>query len=276
MINSLSRLLVLTLCASLALGFVARADEAAEKGRTIFSQNRKAVVTVQVVVKVSSGRSSNTGESKTDVTGTVVDPSGLTVVALSSCDPSDLYRLMNEGAKIDVEVTDVKILLEDGTELPAEIVLRDHDLDLAFLRPKTKPAAPMAAVDLTKSSPAQVLDQSVTLNRLNRAAGRAYSASVERISAVISKPRTFYIPDSMMSTTTSGSPAFMLDGNVLGIFVLRAVSAAGGSGNGRDGVTAIILPASDVLKAARQAPEAKGEDEKKDAAKPAVESKDDK
>ena len=74
MINSLSRLLVLTLCASLALGFVARADEAAEKGRTIFSQNRKAVVTVQVVVKVSSGRSSNTGESKTDVTGTVVDP----------------------------------------------------------------------------------------------------------------------------------------------------------------------------------------------------------
>src|SRR2546422_4160959 len=37
---------------------------------------------------------------------------------------------------------------DDGTEIPAEIVLRDRDLDLAFIRPKTKPANPMPAVDL--------------------------------------------------------------------------------------------------------------------------------
>ena len=146
-------------------------------------------------------------------------------------------------------------------------MLRDKDLDLAFLRPKTKLTTPVTAVDLTKSAPAQLLDQTLTLNRLNRAAGRAYAASMERISAVITKPRTFYIPDSMMTSTGSGSPAFLLDGNVLGIFVLRAVSSAGGSGNGRDGVTSIILPAADVLKAARQAPEARGEEEKKDAPK---------
>ena len=126
----------------------------------------------------------------------------------------------------------------------------------------------MAAVDLTKSAPAQLLDQVITLNRLNSAAGRAYAASVERISAVIQKPRTFYIPDSTMTSTTLGSPAFALDGKVVGVFVMRAVSSkGGGSRNYRDSMTSIILPAEDILKGAKQAPEAKGGEEKKEAPK---------
>jgi serine protease Do len=186
-------------------------------------------------------------------------------------------RLMSDEAaknKLDIEVTDLKLLLDDGTEIPAEIVLRDKDMDLAFIRPKTKPASPMTAVDMAKAAPAQMLDQVITLNRLNSAAGRAYAASVERISAVIQKPRTFYIPDSAMTSTTLGSPAFAMDGNVVGVFVMRAISSkGGGSRNYRDSMTTIILPADDVLKAAKQAPEAKGGDEKKDAPKASPEPK---
>jgi hypothetical protein len=255
-----------------------RADELAEKGRVIFKQHQHAVVTVQVVVKVSYPGAARSSENRQDLTGTVVDPSGLTVLALSACDPSDmLQRMMADEAaksKLDVEVTDIKLLLDDGTEMPSEIVLRDKDLDLAFIRPKTKPASPMAAVDLTKSAPLQVLDQVITLNRLNSAAGRAYAASVERINAVIQKPRTFYIPDSSMTATTMGSPAFALDGNIVGVFVMRAISAkSGASRNLRDSMTSIILPAEDILKAATQAPEAKGVEEKKETPK---ESKDQK
>jgi hypothetical protein len=184
-----------------------------------------------------------------------------------------MYRKLSDDYKVEVEVSDIKVLLEDGTELNSEIVLRDRDLDLAFIRPKTKPASPMVFVDLTKSGPAQVLEPVVSLNRLNKAASRAYAASIERISAVIAKPRTFYIPDSGMSATTMGSPAFLSDGKVLGVFVMRAVSAAGGSGgNLRQNLTSIILPADDILKAAKQAPEAKLEDEKKDESKPATET----
>jgi hypothetical protein len=145
-------------------------------------------------------------------------------------------------------------------------VLRDKDLDLAFIRPKSKPASPMAAVDLSKSGPADVLEQVITLNRLNRAAGRGYAASVERISAVIGKPRTFYIPDSTMSATSLGSPAFLLNGNMLGLFVMRAVNS-GGSRNPRDSMTTIIIPAEDILKGASQAPEAKTESDKPDDTK---------
>jgi S1-C subfamily serine protease len=164
-----------------------------------------------------------------------------------------LFRRLSEDYKTTIDISEVKILLEDGTELPAAIVLRDKDLDLAFIRPKTKPTTPMAAVDLTKSGPAQILDQVITLNRLKRGAGRAFSASVEVISAVVQKPRTFYVPDSAPTETGIGSPAFNLDGTVLGIFVRRAVNSQGAS-NWRDCISTVILPAEDIAKAAAQAP----------------------
>jgi len=244
------------------------ADEIAEKGREIFKKNQHTVVTVEAVLKVAASGRSAAREAKQDLTGAVIDPSGLTVIALSAVDPSDLYRRLSEDFKQqDVEVSEVKILLEDGTEIPAEIVLRDKDLDLAFLRPKTKPSNPMSAIDLSKSGPAQILDQIITLNRLKRGAGRAYSASVERISAVVQKPRTFYIPDSSMTETGLGSPAFSLDGTVLGLFVMRAVNGQG-AGNMRDSLATIILPAEDILKASAQAPaEAKPDEDKKDVSK---------
>ena len=268
-----SHFVLVALILGLAGGAVpCRASELAEKGREIFNKNQQAVVTVQVVLKVSVSGAGKSSENRQEITGTVVDPSGLTVLALSAADPSEMYQRMmaEQGSqnKLDIEVTDLKILLDDGTELPAEIVLRDKDLDLAFIRPKTKPASPMTAVDLSKSAPAQLLDELITLNRLNSAAGRAYAASIERISAVIQKPRTFYIPDSSMTSTTLGSPAFALDGKVVGLLVMRAVnSKSGGNRNMRDNMTSIILPAEDILKAAKQVPEAKGDPEKKEEPK---------
>src|SRR5438552_7544694 len=264
-----------------------RADELADKGRDIFRKNQRAVVTVQVVVKMNfsvPGMGGQANESRQDVTGTVVDPSGLTVLALSSCEPGDMIQSMMAGMsdedtkfKMETELSDVKLLLDDGTELPADIVLRDKDLDLAFVRPVTKPASPMTALDLSKSATAQILDQVITLNRLGKAAGRAYAASVERISAVVQKPRLFYIPGSEMTSTELGSPAFSLDGTVLGVFVMRSVSEKGG-GLGMfnfrpQGLTTIILPAADILKAARQAPEARTDEGKKEETKESKEKK---
>ena len=63
----------------LMVAFTARTDEISDKGREIFKKQQKAVVTVQLVQKVSyaaSGRASEPRESKLDVTGTIVDPSG--------------------------------------------------------------------------------------------------------------------------------------------------------------------------------------------------------
>ena len=115
----------MSLLASLAS--LSRADEVADKGREIFKKNQRAVVTVQVVVKMKfsvPGMGGQANESKQDVTGTVVDPSGLTVLALSSCEPGDMIQSMMAGMsdedtkfKMETELSDVKLLLDDGTEV---------------------------------------------------------------------------------------------------------------------------------------------------------------
>ena len=253
------------------------ADELAEKGRAVFKKNQLAVVTVQIVLKSKfsvSGRGGQSNESRQDVTGTVVDISGLTVLSLSTVDPAQLFQNMMSGSedeskfKMETELSDIKILLDDGTEVPSEVVLRDKDLDLAFIRPKTKLTSPMAALDLTKAGRVELLDQVISLNRLGSAAGRAYSASVERISAIVQRPRLFYVPESSMTSTTLGAPAFTLEGKALGIFVIRSLkSKGGGGGMGMFGgqpenLTAIILPADDILKAAKQVPAVVAEEKK--------------
>jgi len=258
-----------------------RADELTDKGRAIFKEHQHSVVTVQIVVKSKfsvGGMGGQSNESRQDVTGSVVDPSGLTVVSLSATDPAQMMQSMFSGMsdedmkfKMDTELSDLKILLEDGTEVPAEVVLRDKDKDLAFIRPKAKLSTPLRALDLTRSSKAEVLDQVIALNRLGNAAGRAYAASVERISAVVERPRLFYVPETSMTTTTLGAPAFTLDGKLLGLFVMRSLRGGGGGGGGLFGalsmqaqsMTAIIVPAEDILKAVKQVPAA-GEDKDKE------------
>jgi S1-C subfamily serine protease len=212
-------------------------------------------------------------ESRQDVTGTVVDASGLTVLSLSATDPGQMVQSMMSGMsdddskfKMETELSDLKLLLEDGTEVPAEVVLRDKDKDLVFIRPKAKLTVPLTALDLSKSAKAEVLDQVIALNRLGNAAGRAYAASVERISAVVERPRLFYVPETSMTTTTLGAPAFTLDGKVLGLFVMRSLKGGGGGGMGMfnlqaQNMTSIIVPADDILKAVKQVPAAGEEKE---------------
>jgi hypothetical protein len=279
----MSRQTITAFLTAFALSFVAlvRADELGDKGREIFQRHQRAVVTVQIVLKTKysfSGLGGQDSESKQDLTGTVVDPSGLTVLALSATDPGNMIQQLMAGmseeaeemkVKFETELTDLKLLLEDGSELPAEVVLRDKDLDLAFVRPKTKPATPMVAIDLNQAASVRVLDHVITLNRLGQAAGRAYGVSIERIMSVVQKPRLFYIPEGSGASSALGSPVFTPDGNILGVFVMRTLSTKSGGGLGGmfsfqpEGMTAIILPVADIRKGAKQASETKGEAEKK-------------
>ena len=259
----------------LCVSLLCYADDLADKGRAILKKNQSAVVTVQLVVKAKismPGMGMPDSESKKNATGTVVDPSGLTLVALSGLDPGGMIQTFLAGmggdedskVKMETELSDVKILAEDGSELPAEVVLRDKDLDLAFVRPKAKPASPMAAVDLSRAGRAEVLDQVIALNRLGQALSRAPAVSIERICAVVQKPRLFYIPDSTMTATTMGCPAFTLDGDLLGVFVMRTMKTQSGGGMMSmmfsvqpENFAAVIVPVADISKAAKQALEVK-------------------
>src|SRR5687768_17525049 len=176
------------------------AQDVTTKAREIFKKHQTSVITIELVIKskIGFGGGGDARESRQEVTGTVIDPSGLTAVSLSSTDPTGMFQSFMGGfggddeeslkLKMESEVSDVKLLTHDGSELPAEIVLRDKDLDLAFLRPKTKPATPLPALDLSSNAKVDVLDQVIAINRLGKVAGRAYAASIERIHAVVQRP----------------------------------------------------------------------------------------
>jgi hypothetical protein len=246
-----------------AAGAYAGEDE--QKARGLLDQHKKAVVTIKVVIKEKlsfEGSPSEDMESKGEATGVVIAPEGLTVCPLSSIDPTALTKMMmpmgEDKMKIDSDLSDVKLLLFDGSEIPAKVALRDKDLDLAYLLPQTKPESPMAFVDLNDAGKPELLDRIVSIGRLGKVCNRTYSISFETIEAIVDKPRTFYVPGVSTSLTTLGAPAFTLDGKVVGLFVTRAIKETDGNqgfsmfGRGSSNMVGIILPAADVFEGAKQ------------------------
>ncbi len=241
------------------------ADELAEKGRAILEKHKSAVVTLAIVInqKVSfTGASSQSRESKVEATGTVISPEGLIVMSLSETDPSSVMEQMmaaagQSGMQMETEVRDIKIMLLDGTEIAAEVILRDKDLDMAFVRPTEKQSKTFEFVNIEDADSPKHLDPVITLNRLGQVAGREHAASIERISAIVTRPRTLYVPGLDPTQTGLGSPAFTVDGKFVGINLLRVVSGGGGGsmlGGRTDNIAGVIVPATDIREGAAQAP----------------------
>ena len=252
---------------------LAEADPLADKARALAGRYGKAIIHVEAVVKITA-----TGggpmmkmpdqEQKVKVLGTVIDPSGLTVV--SPLDPTTAMGSMKLNAggqtielKFKGEIREVKYRLADGTEVPGRLVLTDDDLGLAFVAPEkpldAKTRAKIAHVDLAKgAAKASVLDKIITLGRLGKTLNHTLAVSVGRISAVVVKPRTFYV-----GARSLGSPVFAADGKLLGICTRRATKGGRsrtiglmsmlGGGAGEIGGTPVVIPAADVKEIADQA-----------------------
>jgi hypothetical protein len=147
--------------------------------------------------------------------------------------------------------------LPEGREIPAKIVLRDEDLDLAFLRPATKLDKPLVAVNLSEAAAPAVLDQVVVLSRLGRVGGWAAGAALHDVGAIIERPRTFFVLATPASSI--GVPAFLPNGRIVGLLTLRQIDAGRPGmmsmmgGTESLGLLPVILPAADVLEISKQA-----------------------
>ncbi len=243
------------------------ADAIKTQAKKLLDANQDAVVHVKIALKQRMsffGQEGQGQDSQTEVTGTIIDPSGLTVVSESDIDPMSMMMSMMGGIMggagleggIDAqsEVTDVKIVLKDGKELPARLVLRDKDLDLAFVAPQQKDMK-LPHVSLGSGKAPEFFDEIFVVRRLDRSLDRQPAIGLARISAIVQKPRTFYVPDSMAEQL--GCPVLDRQGKVVGITVRRRGPASGGgmfSFAGLAGaMTAVILPAEDVKEIAEQA-----------------------
>src|SRR5688572_11131068 len=212
---------------ALAPGTSAQDDRAA--AREIVKKWQSAIVNVRVVLKMRvsvGGREMQSMDESVETVGTVIDPSGLTVLSLGALNRGAMMNKMMGGGgsgqermEFGSEPSDVKLRLPDGRELPARIVLRDEDLDLAFLRPTTKPDKPLVAIDLADEGRPSILESVVVRNRLGGVGGWATAASLQTNGAIIERPRKFYVIETG-SSGGMGTPAFTSSGKVVGLLTM--------------------------------------------------------
>jgi hypothetical protein len=240
------------------------------------AEMKKALVVVKLTSKVRYKQREM--DRSNDTVGTVIDPSGLTMVSAYTVNPvpSVSSTSDDESSRMDVSLTSVILLLEDGTEIPSDVVFRDADLDFAFIRPR-EASRTFDSIQLQPhTQPIQMFDKFFTFSRLGPKENYALAAYEGIIRSVVKGPRTYYVCED----AHIGSLAFSTNGSILGVFVSKPSQRRGSS---QASSVAIMRPIEDLIESAAQAKQAKapakevtkvepespsGEAAKKDAATP--------
>ena len=235
-----------------ALFFVAPARAAAAAdGAALVQRYADAIVGVEMVVtiKVRVGdREAPPRERRVEINGTVISPTGLTVASLLEVDPQaefDAMRASQAGGSrlelVGADFKEVKFRLADGSEVPARIVLRDADLDLAFMAPEVDaPAREFAHVKLEESAEGALLSEYFFVSRAPKSLQRVPLIRQSKIMGIVEKPRRFYLT----TENSVGTPLFGADGRVLGLSLFHLA-------NNRRSV--VVVPAPDIAEMAKQA-----------------------
>ena len=247
--------------------------EALRQGaRKIYQERQEAVVAVSAVLKLEMG--GQTQDRDLNLYGTVLDENGLTVVSCTMVDPfatlGDSLKMEGAGAATPKGTpSKIKIMLADGTEIPAKIAYEDPDMDLAFLVPEKgeKTLPKFCHVNPAEIPEADVLDQLVTLQRLPKSFDRKAAVGFCAVVSKLTKPRTVYILDGFEGQP--GQPVFRGDGQMQGLMVVRKQDNSASGGRLQFGGATVALPMKYILRGMEQARTAKPE-EKKAVAKPAV------
>ena len=254
----------------LLLASLVHAADIRETARSVAEKSKGALVTVRVVmgIKFSIRGQSRDQERKIEANGTVIDASGLTVASAAALDPTVMMRATTR-ADIQSEFKETTLILDDGTEVDAEVILKASDLDMIFIKPR-EAEGPFEAValDADRRQP-QVLDPVFAVGRLGKIGNRAIRLHLGRVEAEVKGPRPFYVCDAALSANL-GCLVYDSTGAPLGILVTRQNPAGAAFGGSRLSGNQLILPIlrtiEDLLEMAGQAREAQAKAQTEPAA----------
>lgn len=263
------RWMIVSLAATISS--MAWASAPADDGETfgkLLKEKTSAIVTIKFTLKVNMGGMFGGGEqeNESEVNGVMIDEKGL--VLCSNTQLSGFIGMMRQfmgpmGGNITATPTDLKVLVGDDTEgRDAEIVARDTELDLAWVRMKEPGEQKYAYVDFSQSAVPKVGQQVYVLRRMGKYFARCAVAADGRIAGTTAKPRDLYVPAGNVGAA-HGLPVFLADGKPVGVVVMQVPESEGDASNplamlGRmsgmqDMMSGLILPAAEVVKATQRA-----------------------
>jgi S1-C subfamily serine protease len=230
----------------------AASEAEAAAGRALVKRYADAIVGVELVVtlKMKVGdREAPAQERRIEVNGTVISASGLTLTSLADVDPQAAYEASRANASggrgvelVGVDFKEVKLRLADGKEVPARFVLKDADLDLAFMAPEaSEGGAEYPHVSLESAADGALMGNYFSVARAPKSLQRVPLVRLNEIVGIVEKPRRFYLLSDLQFL---GTPVFDGKGAVLGVTLQNFA-------NGRRSI--MVLPAGDIAEMAKQA-----------------------
>ena len=239
--------------------------------KSLIERRASVLVTVKFVLKTSMGGmmgGMGDQESESEVTGVMIDPSGL--VLCSDTQLGGFMRMLAKmmpmmGGNINATPTDIKVLVGDDVEgREAELIARDSELDLAWIRIKDPGDAKFDYLDLTKTAAVDIGQRVMAIRRMGKYFGREPTVIEGRIVGITKKPRDLFVP-SIEFATIQGLPVYTESGKLIGLTITQAPDAddSGGGFNPmamlgqmssmQEMMAALILPAASVAKATKRA-----------------------
>lgn len=266
---------ILAAFAATMIAATASTPELREAGKKLADAHRDSVVWLSVLSKttmdaegdvppeIKMALASQGSESKSEVTGTVIDSSGLVVTSLAGLDKATMVngksiptQMGTIKIKASSEIKEVKLITSDGSEIPADLVLKDEDLGLAFVKVRADSeeakGVSFKPVNLQDSAAGEVLDECLAIGRLDETFDRTNCLVTSEIIGKAVKPRLVYRTQDQ----TVGCPVFLVSGKLLGISVIPKLKMATDV-SGQLQINPVVLPASDIAKVAEQAKAAK-------------------
>lgn len=247
------------LCCILLTTGVYAEDAYQTNARIVVDKYASGVVWVGATTKVDIGDMGQQ-EKRGNCLGIMIHESGLTMVSLNYFDQSELITAAVRKQVADVtpsvSMSDILITLANGTEIEAELVFKDPDLDLAFVLPNQDEAEdhkPFTVLPMDGDGKAQIMDRVFTIGRLEESYNRQIVVIPSYIASVLTKPRTYYYTKDGVP----GSPAFKESGELLGLWITRFNSAIGTSS-----IRPMVLPITDIKSIAEQAIQAVEKEQK--------------
>ncbi|MFM2221352.1 MAG: hypothetical protein RLZZ553_1100 [Verrucomicrobiota bacterium] len=226
-----------------------------EKAIALSQAHKDSTLFISAVVNIELTAGSNPTqkeEKKVEIISTVLTKEGLLVAPLSTLDLANAMdgRTVNTPSgpvKIAAksEIKEVKIIMPDGSEIDAKVVLKDADLDLIFLKP-SKPSDQFIPIDTKNTAALQLLDDIIVIGRMNKELNREPMVITGEMISVVKKPRVF----GKITAQATGMPVFNDQGKFIGIGINRLSSKNSGDSNVTG--SAVLLPAADIMESASQ------------------------
>lgn len=233
----------------------AKKDVVADQGRNLAEKYQGSLVHIQGTLSATMnvpGQPVRKEDVPFVVQGTILNDSGLIVCSYNSMNTVYLNPIQavrdQTGAPVNItrtgQITEVRIRYFDGEEVQARIVLKDPDMDLAFILP-VKKVKPQVYLDTSVKGTVALFDQVIGLSNGPGSKYRPYLV-INRINGVFDEPYTQYL-----ASVSPGTPIFSVDGKVVGIGFLRTDRAGIAAGQFPP-ARPIIIPIDDLMGVASQ------------------------